>query len=209
MTEVSSTVQIAVISTAVVSFTFMNMFDVNEALRSQFYAMLNAQQLIVFMPILEKLLFPANAELINAVLLSLATFSWIPTQWINEHLYRLPEIDDADPLDKFSHYDYLSTLLIENMGQGLLMIAFYAFLIIIYLCFHYFKTVRRKLATILFWNGLIRLFMELYEEAALLCLHNLKSIEWPGSMLHTASNILAILFAISVWLVPLSMVIFY
>ena len=83
------------------------------------------------------------------------------------------------------------------------MLAFFALLVVLYICFYCLKALRRRLATLLFWNGLIRLFMEVYLEAVLLSVHNLKSIVWYDSSLHIASNILAIIFVLVFCLLPL------
>ena len=66
------------------------LFDAAAGVMSQIYGMLNAQQLLVFMPMFENLIFPTNAELINAMLLNVSTFSWIPTETVNTELYGLP-----------------------------------------------------------------------------------------------------------------------
>ena len=89
------------------------------------------------------------------------------------------------------------------------MLAFFALLVVLYICFYCLKALRRRLATLLFWNGLIRLFMEVYLEAVLLSVHNLKSIVWYDSSLHIASNILAIIFVLVFCLLPLFLIYFF
>ena len=126
---------------------------------------------------------PTNAELYNGKVLAFATFSWIPTELINTKLYRLPPASDSDEDEnqRFAKYDYKSTLLIENMGQGLLMIAFYSALIFAFFLLYWCEPARRKLSHALFWNGLIRLFMELYLELALLSILNIANLDWNPS----------------------------
>ena len=89
------------------------------------------------------------------------------------------------------------------------MLAFFALLVVLYLCFYCLKALRRRLSASLFWNGLIRLFMEVYLESVLLSIHNLKNIVWQDSSLHIASNILAIVFVLVFCLLPLFLLYFF
>ena len=91
------------------------------------------------------------------------------------------------------------------------MIAIYFALGIAYVCtFCCMKRVHKRLGTLLIWNGLIRVFMELYLELALLSLHNVTNLEWPSnSPLYLASNILAIFFLGLVCVIPIVLVVIY
>ena len=89
------------------------------------------------------------------------------------------------------------------------MLAFFALLVVLYFCFYCLKPLRRRLSASLFWNVLIRLFMEVYLETILLSIHNLKNIVWKDSSLHIASNILAIVFVLVFCLVPLFLLYFF
>ena len=89
------------------------------------------------------------------------------------------------------------------------MLALFALLVVMYFCFYCLEALRRKIAASLFWNGLIRLFMEVYLEAVLLSIHNLKNIVWHDSSLHIASNILAIVFVLVFCLLPLFLLYFF
>ena len=89
------------------------------------------------------------------------------------------------------------------------MLAFFALLVGLYMCVYCLKALRRRLAALLFWNGLVRLFMEVYLEAVLLSIHNLKNIVWYDSSLDSASNILAIIFVLVFCLLPLFLLYFF
>lgn len=58
---------------------------------SQLWSMLNVQQVIVFMPLLENLKFPANAVRMNSFMLQIATMDLVPTELIDEMLYYFPD----------------------------------------------------------------------------------------------------------------------
>jgi len=51
---------------------------------SQLWSMLNGQQIMVYMPMFEKLKFPASAMIITKKLIDIATFDLIPTEIIDE-----------------------------------------------------------------------------------------------------------------------------
>ena len=90
------------------------------------------------------------------------------------------------------------------------MLAFNITLVLVYPLLFGCKTVRQKLQKMLFWNGLIGLFMELYMELGLLSMYNLNKLEWKsGSTLYTASNVLAIVSMALVSALPLLMFCFY
>ena len=122
----------------------------------------------------------------------------------------MPERHEEANQVKFGQYDYHSTLLIENMGQSLLIIALYALLVIVYVTTYCIKSVRMRLGALLLWNGLIRLMMELYLETALLSMHNVVNLEWfSDSPLYISSNILAIVFLILVVVLPMYLIYFF
>ena len=90
------------------------------------------------------------------------------------------------------------------------MIAFYFVLVIAYFCTYCLKKVHMRLSALLLWNGLIRLFIELYLETALLSMYNVHNLEWPSnSPLHIASNILAIIFLTLVGAIPIFLLYFF
>ena len=57
----------------------------------QLFSMLNSQQLAVYMPLYEKLKFPASAVIITKELIKIATFDLIPTEQFDEMLWYFPE----------------------------------------------------------------------------------------------------------------------
>ena len=80
----------------------------------------------------------------------------------------------------FSEQGLESTLFIENIGSCLLMIMLYILLAIMCLFLYNVKSIWNKLGPKLYWNGLIRLFLELYQDLALLSFLNLYTAEWDS-----------------------------
>ena len=59
---------------------------------SQMWALINGQQISVFLPLLSSILFPSNAAAINSVLISIATFDMVDTgEYFDSHIHTLPE----------------------------------------------------------------------------------------------------------------------
>ena len=66
------------------------------------------------------------------------------------------------------------------MGFAFWLIALYLLIVIIHYALFCVKSLRLKLASLLFWNGLIRVFMEVYHEAALLSVLNVHTVDWTS-----------------------------
>ena len=64
-----------------------------QASLSQLWGMLNSMQIVVHMPMLQGLKFPANSMTIVGQMIKLATFDLIPTEIIDAELYYWPEED--------------------------------------------------------------------------------------------------------------------
>ena len=96
------------------------------------------------------------------------------------------------------------------MGQSLLMLTAYCVLFIVYwLTICCSKSLKKRLAMHLFWNGPIRLFMEVYLETALLSVLNLKNLTWStDSALVISSNVLAIILMVFILTVPVFLISF-
>ena len=76
--------------------------------------MLNSQQIIVFIPLLEKLQMPANSLVVTKELVKISTFDLIPTEFIDEMIWYFPDVD-AYSLN-FEMVGVESTLLLANIG---------------------------------------------------------------------------------------------
>ena len=73
-----------------------------------------------------------------------------------------------------------STLLISNIGSSLLVIMANILIAIMCVVLYKVKRVWNWLRPIIYWNGLIRLFLELYQDLALLSFLNLYTAEWDS-----------------------------
>ena len=83
-------------SSAVYSSTAASLLSIFEsfvlsASLNQLWGMINAHQLMVYLPMLPSLKYPANAAYLNEQLSELVFFDIIPTDWLNEIVYYTPE----------------------------------------------------------------------------------------------------------------------
>ena len=89
----------------------------------------------------------------------------------------------------------------------------YTYLILAILCLLSFCIKKKwfyKLSPYLFWNGFIRLFMEVFQEIALHSILNLLAIDWDSPFEAVKySNVLALIFTGLVVFVPPFLTVFY
>ena len=132
-------------------------------------------------------------------LISVATFNIVPTSMIDEMIYYFPEADAFSP--NFEMVSIESTFLLANLQFTTWVILFYVLLILASMILYMFKDkaqcVRKlyeKLSKKLYWDGLIRLHMELFMDMLLLPALNLHTVVWDTKFDSVqASNILSII----------------
>ena len=161
------------------------------------------------MPLLTRLKFPGNSQLMNSILISIATFDLIPTDFIDEQLYYFPE---EDPFNlNFQQSGYESKFFIANIGLILWIFYSYILLCMVYFILFKCKQIKAKIGSFLFWNGFIRLLFELFYEITLLSTLNLiqnSSFQNPFKSI-VYSNALSIVFAIAMYTIPFFLLIFF
>ena len=87
---------------------------------SHLWSMLNSQQMVVHMPMFEKLKFPANAMTVIEQMVKLATFDLIPTESIDDEIYDWP---DEEPYSvNFESAGVESKLFLSNIGFAMYLI---------------------------------------------------------------------------------------
>ena len=71
------------------------------------------------------------------------------------------------------------------------------------------KKATDRLGDYLFWNGTLRVFMELYMELTLLTLFNLKALKWDAGFKAVAfNNVLVLIMTGAVFAVPIALTIY-
>jgi len=135
------------------------------------------------MPLLQKLKFPGNAMMLTQFLIKIATFDLIPTEHIDQEMYYFP---DSDPYtSNFEQVGIESTLFLANIGFAMYLILAHAFFIVLHACLYRFRYVNSctkklytKLSSYMYWNGLLRFYMEVYFDFAIMSILNLEMADW-------------------------------
>lgn len=89
--------QTLAIGSGVSGVSFVLMFILSIA-ATMLWGMINAQQIMAYLPLFERLKFPANATEFSSVLIQIASFDLIPTYLFEEHIFYFPE-DDPQSLN--------------------------------------------------------------------------------------------------------------
>ena len=124
---------------------------------------------------------------INKILIEIANFEIISSEYFNEMLFYFPE---EDPLNlNFQECGVDSSHFILNMGFPLYIIFAHASLLASYFIL-YLVNLRLKLkclgkinsylATYLIWNGNIRLYIEIFQGMALASVLNMHTANWQS-----------------------------
>ena len=121
---------------------------------------MNSQQVALSMPLMKNVKFPANSMIFTGFLMDIVNFDLIPTEMLENLVYYLPEPVAFNI--NFAANGMESTLLISNIGSNLLMIILYILVAIMCLVLYKVTSIWNRLGAKLYWNGFIRLFLELY-----------------------------------------------
>ena len=131
----------------------------------------------------EKLKFPANTMMVTSYMITLATFELIPTDDLFEEIFYFPELEPFS--ESFETCDLETNLFLSNIGFMLVIILLHVLFVILHASIHYFRNsgklinkVYNKLGPYLYWNGLLRLYMEMFFEIELLSTLNLHMANW-------------------------------
>ena len=153
--------------------------------------------------------FPANAMRFNSILLEFATFDLFPTESLENDIYYRPE--EEPYTSNFEQSGYEGRLLISNTGSQIWII--YIHLTLALMSNFYImcsKSCHKSCTKKFYWNGLIRLFMEIYADVALLAALNLKVIGWESPLPSvTYSNWYSLISGVFILSLPLAFLIFY
>ena len=161
-----------------------------------FWSALNIMQVVLTIPLMKFVKFPANAAIFTDSLMKIANLDTFPTAILEDLVYYLPEPVEFNI--NFAANGMESTLFISNIGSRLLVIMAYILAAFTCLVLYKVKRVWNCLGPIIYWNGLIRLFLELYRDLALLSILNLYTAEWDSaySSVRFSNSLSATFFAI-------------
>ena len=170
--------------------------------------MLNALQIIAYFPMWYSIKFPKSTLNFNSTVIKLATLDLLPSDEVNEAVYDLPECPAYNSI--FDYFGYDSTYLTSNSGPMLWFVWVHLALIILYYLARLLKINMHRLDKYLFWNALLRLFMESFFESALLAPLNLMEADWSTSNFSAQFSVyLSLLLCVVMILLPLAILRFF
>ena len=130
---------------------------------------------------------PANAMSVTKMIIEIATFELYPTEEMNQEMFYFPETEPYNL--NFQECGYESQYFLENIGFPLYVMHGFIWLIIISLvlylvnCICKYSLVSKiinRLGAFLYWNGLIRTYMELYQDLSLTAALNMHVVSWQS-----------------------------
>ena len=124
-------------------------------------------------------------------------------------MYTLPEMD---PLNLNFEACGIETLFFAtNIGSSIWLTYINLFIAILSLAFYTVECVWKRLGNSYYWNGLIRIFMSVYQDFAMLAFLNLYKVEWrSGWTSQTYSYVISVISSVLViTLPPLFVVLLY
>ena len=127
--------------------------------------------------------FPANAMTVMESMIEVATFNLIPTEGVDNQIYHWPDIDPFSV--SFEMAGYESLFFLSNVGFTMYVIYLHILAALIHIIFHPIRNkstcvqkIYAKLGAYLYWNGVIRVQMELFLELAVLTVLNVNTVDW-------------------------------
>ena len=142
---------IGTVSAGVVGFLHSVLIFAVSASLNQLWSVLNIMQVVLTIPLMKNVKFPANAAIFTDNMMNVANLDLFPTAFLEDLVYYLPEPVEFNI--NFAANGMESTLFISNIGSSLLIIMAYILAAIICLVLYRVKRVWNCLGPIMFWNG--------------------------------------------------------
>ena len=157
-------------------------------------------QIIVHVAMFDQLKFPANSMLVIEVMIEIANFDVIPTEFIDEAMHYWPETEPYSV--NFESAGTESTYFLANIGFVMYPIYYHVLIALIHACIHkmknknkYIGKLHTKIGSYLYWEGFNRFYMEIFLDVAFLAILNLHTVDWGLSFLSVQfSNALSVIF---------------
>ena len=177
--------------------------------------MINSLQIVNHMPLF-KIKSPGNVNAFNEFMSEIAKFKIVDIQALTlEAGIYVPEMDSISLNYQNAGYD--TTLAIPCLGTMVLILLAQIMFVIVHLLMwlisKYWPRVQwleSKVTRYLYWNGLIRFFMEVYLDFVMFSLLNIKTMSEMDDrfLIVKASNYLSIILLTLTMLLPIAMCIF-
>ena len=164
------------------------------------WGMINVMQIIVHMPLLN-VNFPENTMFFYSLIIEISSFNLIPESWMEAIKKKFFYFNDVEFDESFTKMGYKSESSIENLGSmfmyfggSLCLLGFVLLIRFLKNRSQFINKVYTYLAKIIFWNLILRMFLEGYIEYAITSLINIYKLEWD-----TRSNSFSSVFSIVIF----------
>ena len=139
----------------------------------QIWDALDSLNVVIQMPLMKNIKYPANSLIFNEFLVEIVNLNIIPTEWLEEIIFRVRESDAFNI--NFEASGIESNLFINNVGFAIWSVFSYIFAAILSLTCITKSRIWKKFGSKIYWNGLIRLYLSVYQEFALFSILNLNT----------------------------------
>ena len=181
-------------------------FAMKSSLKSLWDA-LDSMQVVVQMPLMKNIKYPANSMIFNENLLDIVNLDLIPTEWLEEAIYKVRETEAFNL--NFEACGIETNLFITNVGFAIWNAKLYIFATILSLTCIHKNRIWKKFGRKIFWNGLIRLYLSVYQDFALYSILNIDTSEFQTTFpSESYSYILSIVILVLVLIIPILILVF-
>ena len=136
--EIISTIaESSAITTTSIAATYTSTTYYTKASLNYLWAALNSQQVVVQLPLMKDIKFPASTMEFNKFLVKITSFNLFSTDEIDEYLYYLPDKESFNT--NFEMCDIEDRLFTTNIGFVFWITAFNLLVALLSLCFYKFK----------------------------------------------------------------------
>lgn len=159
------------------------------------WGMINVMQIIVHMPLLN-VQFPTNTSFFYSLIIDISSFNLIPESWMTAIKSKIFKFSEEKPSENFVEMGYSSESSVENLGSMFMYLGGFACLVAFVFLIRFLKNryewyectvftenfrfrinkIYTYLANLIFWNMILRMFLEGYMEYAITSLMNLYKV---------------------------------
>ena len=135
------------------------MFALKASLK-QIWDALDAMQVVIQMPLMKNIKFPANSLVFIDYLVEIVNLDLIPTEWLENRIYKVRTTESFNI--NFEASGIESKLFITNVGFAIWSTFLYIFASVLSLTCVHKKNIWKRFGQKIFYNGLIRLYLSVY-----------------------------------------------
>ena len=159
---------------------------------------------------------PGNVNGFNGYFIEITSYDYINFDAINSKYMYMPEVDPFSLNFQMAGYD--SVFIIPSLGLVYYTILAISLVVLIYFmlkpcaskCGGRIKKVRKAIRKRLFWNSIIRFFIESFLELGMCAIMNVKTLFWHQGLYSLGfNNVFAFFVTLAIIILPVALIIIY